>query len=104
MNNHCCKAFQLLIGDPEVPIEYYSEIRAYDLIVPPRFLKKNEFAVGFAISHCPRCGTELPRCLADEREMILKRDYGLTDLCDEEQKKHIPEEFKTDVWWKKRGL
>ncbi len=59
--------------------------------------------------YCPFCGSKLPkdRMAVDESgsdpytdalEEALGKDF--CDITPEE----IPEEFKTDEWWKKRGL
>jgi hypothetical protein len=34
---------------------------------------------------------------------ILESEYGITDPRGKESDK-VPAEFKTDAWWKKRGL
>jgi hypothetical protein len=94
----------LLIEDPLAPIKYASEIRSYALTIPACYRKKNEICVSFMITHCPRCGTKLPRDLADEWSEIVRRDYHVTDELDDEQFKQLPQEFKTDEWWKNRGL
>ena len=58
--------------------------------------------------YCPYCGTKLPnlRCAdefgtdlyADALEEAVGKEF--CDITEDE----IPEEFKTDEWWKKRGL
>ena len=52
-------------------------------------------------SFCPYCGLKLP-CLIheyfDELEKALDKEY--CDITPDE----IPEEFKSDEWWRKRGL
>ena len=55
------------------------------------------------INYCPWCGAELPKVLSDEWFDILEEEYGIEDPTNEEKDK-VPEEFKTDEWWKKRGL
>ena len=60
-------------------------------------------------SYCPFCGAELPsdKCSImkngdiiyySEIETLLGKEW--CDITEDE----IPEEFKTDEWWKKRGL
>lgn len=59
--------------------------------------------------YCPYCGTKMPKILygidengnrpyEDALEEALGKEY--CDITEDE----IPEEFKTDEWWKKRGL
>ena len=59
------------------------------------------------LAYCPYCGMKLPNLLCNENgddpysdalEEALGKDY--CDITEDE----IPEEFKTDEWWKKRGL
>ncbi|HSC25213.1 MAG TPA: hypothetical protein VLB80_03300 [Candidatus Babeliales bacterium] len=58
----------------------------------------------YEINYCPWCAKPLPKDLRDEWLEVLKEEYDLDDPDSKEQKKLVPEEFKTDEWWKKRGL
>ena len=50
------------------------------------------------INYCPFCGKELPE---SKREIFFDEIESLNvNIVDDE----LPEEFKTDEWWKKRGL
>ena len=60
-------------------------------------------------AYCPYCGAKMPKILygidengndlyADALEETLGKEY--CDITEDE----IPEEFKTDEWWRKRGL
>lgn len=55
------------------------------------------------IIYCPWCGTQLPNRLSDEWYDVLSSEYGIEDPTDKDRDK-VPPEFKTDEWWKKRGL
>ena len=55
------------------------------------------------ISNCPFCGTKLPSPLADKWFDVLEEEYGITDPRNDDADK-VPPEFRTDEWWKKRGL
>lgn len=55
------------------------------------------------IHYCPWCGYKLPNELTDKWFEVLKEEYGIEDPS-EEDKDRVPEEFRTDEWWKKRGL
>ena len=61
---------------------------------------------GISIDYCPFCGTKLPRGLRGmDMEPFLRKEYGWTDDdCWGHPMRELPEEFKTDEWWKKRGL
>jgi len=53
------------------------------------------------LRYCPFCGEKQPNLLLvyeDALEEALGKDF--CDITEDE----IPEEFKTDEWWKKRGL
>lgn len=55
--------------------------------------------------YCPYCGTKLPASLdgaKDEYRNELEKAVG-KEYCDIKPE-DIPEEFKSDEWWKKRGL
>jgi hypothetical protein len=59
------------------------------------------------IKHCPFCGKKLPDNLIDEKWDTIFSELGKDFLADEDgnpPKKELPPEFKTDEWWKKRGL
>ena len=53
------------------------------------------------LRYCPHCGARQPN-LALIYEDALEEAVG-KEFCDIKPEE-IPEEFKTDEWWKKRGL
>lgn len=55
------------------------------------------------ILYCPWCGTKLPQNLGGVWSKTLKDEFNITDPHVDESHL-VPEEFKTDEWWKKRGL
>ena len=85
------------VNDPRVGINYIETRRFYciDLIYS---------AAIQGISHCPFCGHKLPPDLWDRYFNILEKEYNIDDPDDEEKTKDLPKEFKSDAWWKKRGL
>lgn len=52
-----------------------------------------------AFNFCPFCGEKLPKNLDKQWYRALK-GLGFNEPDDED----IPEEFKSDEWWKKAGL
>jgi hypothetical protein len=52
------------------------------------------------IKYCPWCAAEKPKDLTNELDQIIFEQLKLDGFDDE----RLPEEFKTDEWWKKRGL
>ena len=94
---YCCEAMRrsLLLGE----LKFYPRYRGICC-----YCKNNRdggYDEKFLI-YCPFCGVKLPKCLwyeyADEMEAVVGKYFG--QISDDE----IPEEFKTDKWWKKRGL
>jgi hypothetical protein len=74
------------------------------------------------MSYCPFCGTEFPPDLVEKWAQVILEELGPEYLVEFEtnyqksirknyvpdpdlpEAKPLPEEFKTDEWWKKRGL
>lgn len=52
------------------------------------------------IHFCPWCGSNLPETLGSKMMEILRCEYGIKTY----ERKDLPKEFRTDEWWKKRGL
>lgn len=53
---------------------------------------------------CPYCNTELPKSLLSEWRRITEGELGVYDMPYEARLDKIPEEFRTEEWWVKRGL
>ena len=96
-NNHCCELMTQFLEDRAVGIDYYPICREYTIDIRSSLIKQG-------IDYCPWCGTRLPESLRKKYDDILKDEYGVDDDWDEEQASRIPKEFKSDEWWKKRGL
>jgi len=59
------------------------------------------------IKHCPWCGKKFPKGLLNEFVEELKKELNIkddVDLGELKQRADIPQEFKSDEWWKKRKL
>jgi hypothetical protein len=102
-NIECCKELAKLLADSVSPLLYTPHTRTYELTVPRFYWKDNELYMHFVIRHCPYCGTIFPKDLTDVWADILEKEYNIT-LPYDEDKDHVPREFMTDEWWKKRGL
>jgi len=96
-DEHCCQFMNTFLSDPRVGVHYCARRRNYfiDLVGGPA--KQDIFS-------CPWCGSVFLPNLWDKYFEILQKEYGIDDPYDDGQSKRIPEEFKTDEWWKKRGL
>jgi hypothetical protein len=96
-NNHCCELMNVFLVDQRVPVNYYPIKREYALIL------NNSPAVQ-RLFFCPWCGKTLPKSVRSEYFEILEKEYHIDPSERHEKPDIIPEEFKSDAWWKKRGL
>jgi hypothetical protein len=105
-NVFCCEGLQAIVEDPKCALKYRAYTRDFILTVPEylRVKKKNVVYSNYKLSHCPRCGTKFPESLADEWYDIIEKELGIDGLIGQDQEHLIPEEYKTDEWWKKRRL
>ena len=100
-HEYCCDNMYYLATaerDEYELLVYSPEIRSYDFILHG---KKRGMYLSFY--YCPWCGVELPKDLKQEWHKILKESFGI-DTISEEIWMTLPQEFKTDEWWKKRKL
>jgi hypothetical protein len=104
---HCCIYMDYaLSGRNGYLVEYMPETRSYSL----RFYRGDEFTgLEKELWYCPWCGKKFPKTLGDKWEELLKKEYNLTinnffNKNGKWDESRIPEEFRSDEWWKKRGL
>ena len=84
-------------------IEYQPSSRLYLLHL--KYIDDEDYGSAQQLWYCPWCGTKLPKELGDEWMDTLYNEYGLKSPCEgDEDADKVPEEFKSDKWWKKRGL
>ena len=88
----CCDQLSFHINEKEKIISYDPQIRQFSINVSDR--------VRQVIQFCPWCGNKLPFELSKELSKILFDEMDLDNYEDF----RMPIEFKTDKWWKKRGL
>ena len=95
---HSCKDMRLFLENPQDPILYNIIFREY-------YIKLYKQPNIITFSYCPWCGKVLPQSLRKEFFETLESEYDIvTDIGEYKKNKRIPPEFKTDEWWKKRGL
>ena len=110
--NHCCEAMEYYLQEQKVLIFYNPVFREYFIGVKSYPWSKQ------TIYGCPWCGKAFLPSLVDKYVEILENEYNIFfysltgkyfniqsedfDLPDEAE--DIPEEFKSDAWWKKRNL
>ena len=95
---HCCSNMNLHIHEKERIILYRDQTREYAIRACGHIIQPLTF--------CPWCGIKLPHSLRDAFFETLQKEYGLdvSILEIDDSDARIPAEFKTDKWWKKRGL
>jgi len=97
--NHkfCCYDMEwYALDEPEELVDFNSAIRSYALHLPDRTC--------VTINFCPWCGEEFSKDLYNEWKRILTQEYGIKTPSAHMDDDDFPEEFKTEEWWKKRGL
>jgi hypothetical protein len=94
---NCCPLMKIFLENPKTLLQYYPIVREY------AFTISNSPAVQL-LSYCPWCGTKLPESLEDTYYEILEKEYGIFRGVDIKHDRRIPQEFKSNEWWKKRGL
>ncbi len=102
-NKHCCERARLWIANIGCPFVYIPYERKYGITVPKWYLRRDETAFIYPLDFCPACGTKFPPELGYKRYEVLTKEYGILDNFEDEQQS-IPKEFKTEEWWRKRGL
>ena len=90
----CCDHMKYVLEEYKI-IEFDMVARCFsvDLLVGMR--KKLWF--------CPWCGTKFSKDLGNEWMKVLREEYNIKDPIFDDADK-VPPEFRTDEWWKKRGL
>ena len=94
MSEHCCSEMRKFLAEDKVAISYSPDFREYAIDLRTSSGKQ-------LIKYCPWCGRMLPDPLRDtwfgELESMFTDFDGFSDP-------RIPDEFRTDAWWKKRKL
>lgn len=105
----CCKQMLFQLKDERVAISYSPKYRSYsidviDWWIPIEEIKTTRDLITAQqdIIYCPWCGKKLPKNLSDKWFKTLEKEYGIENPFDDKRK--IPLEFRSDKWWKKRGL
>ena len=88
------------------PIVYSPVFKSYGLVLN---YDAKDFNSTVSMEFCPFCGNRLPDegLIEDAWYTCLENEFGLSyDPKDnwEQFFESVPEEFKTDEWWIKRGL
>jgi hypothetical protein len=96
---YCCQDFQDgILYDRNIPITYHPQYRFYYLITPKREPSTH------IIRRCIYCGKKWPKELWKEFFKELGKVVGYKIVYTEYDWSTLPEEFKSEEWWRKRGL
>ena len=96
IHNFCCDSMNIAIKENKI-IDYDITVREYGM----RFRKNRVKMLNF----CPWCGIKLPKDLIGELYDVLEKEYNIPWRdADIFEYTNVPDEFKTDEWWKKRDL
>jgi len=89
----CCRSMDEAISETQI-VNYEPVDRTYGILWGKR-------RISF-LSFCPWCGTKLKKRLNKEFCQALT-ELGIKswDILDDST---VPKEFRSDAWWKKRGL
>ena len=92
----CCEDMASCVNNKDWVIEYNRVTKSY-------LLSCRDY-IALEMKYCLFCGTKLPESLEDELHDILVEELGIKSPDYGNNDPRIPDEFKTDEWWKKRGL
>ncbi len=94
LDSTCCEQFSFHLQEKEKIVVYQSYFRLY-------LLRANYWNTA-TIYFCPWCGKKLPKHLANSFFETIQAELETLAMTDDFDK--LPQEFRTDEWWKKRGL
>lgn len=100
----CSEIYEILLGENDGKCELYfgyiPQFREYFISVRAEY-----GAASRMIKNCPWCGKKFVKGLREEFFNTLENEFDIiTSVGEYKERKDIPEEFKTDEWWKKRDL
>ena len=97
---HCCSLMDEYLLEGDIAIHYSPVLREYT--IPVLDGRDGSSSSGIVLRFCAWCGKELPMSLRDEWfETLQSLGYDPGPWSDDPK---LPEEFRTDVWWKGKGL
>jgi hypothetical protein len=94
---HCCSLMDEYLADGRPAVIYSPAVREYS--VQDRDRRSQGVTM---LRFCPWCGKELPVSLRDEWfSQLQSLGYDPTPWADDPK---FPDEYRSDVWWKGKGL
>lgn len=85
------------LNDLRTPFKYDKILRSY-------YVECKQRGSDQLLIFCPWCGKKLPELLNEEYFRILYDELLLEPELNVIETPGLPEEFKSDAWWRKRGL
>lgn len=89
---HHCERMDYAVSEERLPIRYYPKFREWGI----EYRDGGSF---YELLYCPWDGEKLPKSVRDEYFRRLWDDLGL-----EIEDPRVPEEMRSDRWWKEAGL
>ena len=101
----CCGALLSSVGRGE--FTYDPVMNCFACYIKGREYEETGEPAEQILSYCPFCGARLPY-LGNKYLEVIEVELGEAALPEcswsPEDRKHLPKEFQTSAWWKKRGL
>lgn len=95
----CCQHFQGCVLDKlDIAVAYNPQYRLNYWVT-----SKGDTSIRW-LTYCPSCGKQWPRELTSEFFEELEKVVGHEIVYIEYDWSTLPEEFKSEEWWRKRGL
>ena len=100
----CCGALLSSVGRGE--FIYDPVLNCFACYIKGQEYEENRELSEQVLTYCPFCGAELPY-LGQKYDEVIAAELGEEAVPKSwfpEDRKHLPKEFQTSEWWKKRGL
>ena len=98
---YCCEQWiDGWVNEDVVPVSYNPSLRFYYIMCDTKTWIQT-------IPRCIACNHEFPgglNGLAEVWTAILDKECGLDEVTAWRHPERVPEEFKSEEWWRKRGL
>ncbi len=92
---HCCTTMRETSQDKKFSFKYISRYREYGF----QLYYKGAMYLTF---YCFWCGKRLPESVRDQFFEVLEKEFNMEDFGAFDDDALLPEEMKTDEWWRKR--
>ena len=100
----CCGALLSSVGRGE--FVYDPVLKCFSCYIKGTEYKHTGKLGQQTLRYCPFCGERLPN-LCNRYLDVIEDELGekfIPQSWSPEDRKHLPQEFQTDEWWRKRGL